>query len=128
MLSPKIVGSVTAEKARLAIKEKQHNKMIPVLEHLLLPVGRTLKDIDIYGFTRSGKELFAQVTNYSLENEGINEKIQSLLDYSSRDAELVLFCNHENIETKEDYIVIPLSVVERWLLSNTKFSKFLFNF
>jgi len=122
-LTPSQQETVCAEYLR-----KQHNKMIPVLEHLLLPVGRTLKDIDIYGFTRSGKELFAQVTNYSFENKGINEKIQSLLDYSSKETELVLFCNHENIETKEGYIVIPLSVVERWLLSNTKFSKFLFNF
>ena len=106
----------------------QHNESIPVLEHLLLPVGRTLKDVDIFGFTKSGKELFAQVTYYSFKDKRIKGKIQSLLDYSFKDSELVLFCNHENIELKDGYIVVPLSVVEKWLLSNTKFSKFVFNY
>lgn len=122
-LTPSQQETVCAEYLR-----KQNSKMIPVLEHMLLPVGRTLKDIDLYGYTRSGKELFAQVTNYSLENKEIYEKIQSLLDYSSPETELVLFCNHENIETKKGYTVIPLSAVERWLLSDTKFSHFLFNY
>ena len=41
---------------------------LPRLAHLLLPVGRTMKGIDICGTTISGLTLFAQVTYHCLED------------------------------------------------------------
>lgn len=39
-----------------------HFSNCPVLAHLLMPVGRILKDIDILGYATDGKRILAQVT------------------------------------------------------------------
>jgi hypothetical protein len=52
---------------------------LPNLVHLLLPVGRTMKDIDIYGLADAGDRLFAQVTFHFLEQAQARLKIDRLL-------------------------------------------------
>lgn len=47
------------------------------IEHLLMPIGRTLKDIDIYGVNRSEKQVFVQVTNSS----EVRHKVEALKQY-----------------------------------------------
>lgn len=85
----------------------------PVLEHLLMPVGRTLEHVDIYGYSTDKKMLFAQVTYSKKEDSG--KKIQNLKAYGSPHSHLVFFCNCERIEVEDGILFIPWRRVENWL-------------
>src|SRR5215469_17693150 len=61
------------------------------LAHLLLPVGRTMKGIDICGITTSGHTLFAQVTYRGIED--CQEKIDKLLAYRDSGRNILFSCN-----------------------------------
>lgn len=65
---------------------------LPTLAHLLLPVGRTMKDIDIYGLASDGKRVFAQVT-FSSDEQVLSKKMERLRKYQTPEAHVVLFCN-----------------------------------
>ncbi|MFA6602063.1 MAG: hypothetical protein WCT02_04370 [Candidatus Paceibacterota bacterium] len=71
---------------------RQSNKSIPRLQHLLLPVGRTMKDVDIYGVTSLGSLLFGQVT-FSSNPRTILSKVASLEKYKNpnEESKLVFF-------------------------------------
>ena len=80
------------------------------LAHLLLPVGRTMKGIDICGITTSGHTLFAQVTYRGIED--CQEKIDKLLAYrDSGRSILVLFCNCKEPKQTQGIQVVPLQIV-----------------
>jgi hypothetical protein len=84
---------------------------LPMLKFLLLPVGRTLKAIDIYGLSGTGKKIFAQVTNHSYSNAEIKPKIEALKKYSEAKTELILFCEVENYLREDGIHVVPLKIV-----------------
>ena len=80
------------------------------LAHLLLPVGRTMKGLDICGITTSGHTLFAQVTYRGIED--CQEKIDKLLAYrDSGRSILVLFCNCKEPKQTQGIQVVPLQIV-----------------
>jgi hypothetical protein len=80
---------------------------LPKLAHLLLPVGRTMKDIDIWGITESGKMLFVQVTYLRLED--CDAKLQALLKYRGPDQnKLLLFCDSPEVSDKDGVKIVPL--------------------
>jgi hypothetical protein len=55
--------STAMQEAACAEYLKHHeNDEYPRLRRLLVPVGRTLKDVDIYGIDDTNREIFAQVT------------------------------------------------------------------
>jgi len=83
---------------------------LPKLVHLLLPVGRTMRGIDIYGISGSGSAIFAQVTYLDLER--CSEKLETLRQYrdGKRNA-LALFCDCEDAEYKDGVQIIPLRKV-----------------
>jgi len=62
------------------------------IKYLLMPIGRTLKDVDIYGMSNSGKKVFVQVTNFG-ENQG---KIEALEQYHGESNLLVYAGDVEN--------------------------------
>lgn len=67
---------------------------LPVLSRLLLPVGRTLKDIDVYGLAEDGTLLYAQVTYHRAEKPQAKEKLARLAQYGGRmsgNASLIFF-------------------------------------
>lgn len=65
---------------------------LPKLAHLLLPVGRTMKGVDICGVSDSGKMIFAQVTYLDVDH--CDHKKNILLQYGDNGRNvLVLFCN-----------------------------------
>ncbi len=57
---------------------------MPVLQRLLLPVGKTLEDVDIYGVAEGGALVYAQVTNHRVSTKAAREKATRLRTY--RDA------------------------------------------
>ena len=52
---------------------------LPVMETLLMPVGSTLRDLDIYGITSDGRKIAAQVTFSKFDS--IAWKIEKLKRY-----------------------------------------------
>jgi len=80
------------------------------LAHLVLPVGRTMRDIDIFGISDRGMRIFAQVTYRSTKQSGA--KLKALLDYADIGrSELILFCDCSHVEEKEGVRIIPLRYV-----------------
>lgn len=61
-----------------------------ILYVLLMPIGRTLQDIDIFGINGQGKCVLAQVTN-STDPVKISEKIKKLESYKSKGFILIFF-------------------------------------
>jgi hypothetical protein len=78
--------------------------------HLLLPVGRTLRDVDIFGITSEGRELFVQVT-FSNETDLLAAKIDALRSHDGK--HLVLISPTD--PKKSEIFWIPTENVWNWL-------------
>jgi len=87
--------------------EKARKHGLPVLRHTLMPVGRTMKDIDILGVADSGKIISAQVT-YKDFKAG-DSKLKKLDAY--RDAVTIYFCRCEKAQQIDGHLVFPLEQV-----------------
>lgn len=73
----------------------EYLKMLNLVQVLLLPIGRTLMDIDIIGLDESGNKVFAQVT-HSKNKKQIKKKIENLIDYQSNGNKLYFFGPNES--------------------------------
>ena len=116
--------SLTTEQQEAVCAEYLRNPDIencPKLDFLLLPIGRTLQDIDIYGCASDGKKIFAQVTYENIDSNGCRQKLEKLKKFSGKENHLILFCNCENKDEKDDVLIIPVKKVFEWLKKNEKF-------
>ena len=102
--------------------DKWENLGLPRLTSLLLPVGRTLKGIDIYGLGGKGNKILAQVTNYQCTSSRARRKLERLTEYSSESTTLVFFCDATEIQRIEDVVIFPLEEAFR-LFSGTSAGK-----
>lgn len=89
---------------------------LPHLQFLLMPPGRTLKDVDLYGICRSGKLLFGQVTYKSQSSS--KSKIDELRTYKGSDSELLFFCDCASVERSDEVTFVPNSLLDEWMDSN----------
>ncbi len=89
--------------------------------HLLLPVGRTLRDVDIFGITSEGEELFVQVT-FSDDTDVLATKIDALCSHKSKNLVLISPTNPKN----SDIFWIPTANVWNWLSKCSDFLSALF--
>ncbi len=93
---------------------------LPQLRYLLLPVGRTLKDLDIYGLTEDGREVFAQVTYHPRGSNSSDDKLDRLRAYGGEGAHLVFFGNGEGPATEGGVPFVPVEgEVMRWIERQT---------
>jgi hypothetical protein len=91
---------------------------LPRLQSLILPVGRTLKAVDIVGIATDGKRVFAQVTSSLLHHAIANGKLDSLRQFVDPDkAHVVLFCSCEQASVQDGIHIIPVEEVFRTLNS-----------
>lgn len=89
---------------------------LPRLQSLLLPVGRTLKDVDFVGIAADGKRLFAQVTSSLLHHAIDNGKLDSLNQFVDPDkAHVVLFCSCDAPAVQDGIHIFPVEEVFRTL-------------
>lgn len=127
-------GSLSTEQQEAACAEflRHHEGNHPRVEFLLLPVGRTLKDVDIYGLDSEGHKVLAQVTYHEPGNKQFREKLEKLKDYASNDSgvKLVYFCRCEDIMEDEEVHYIPVESenggVMGWIKANPVYSDALF--
>jgi hypothetical protein len=79
---------------------------LPKLICLLLPVGGTMKDIDVYALAEDGRRIFAQVTFRPLKEA--QPKLDRLLPYKDCRSHLLLFCKAEAIVVVNGVTVVPI--------------------
>lgn len=93
-----------------------NNLKLPRLKHLILPVGRTMQDIDIYGLTTKGRTLFAQVTSASMLENQTEEKLGRLKKFFVPNrTEAILFCDCEKPHKRDRIHIVPIRTVFRLL-------------
>jgi len=93
-----------------------------ILKMLLLPIGRSLPDIDIYGLDEEGNKILAQVT-YSRSISEIERKLAQLKEYQRNDVRLIFF-GRERFK-REDALIQYISVEQVFdhLSSNTDYRR-----
>jgi len=85
---------------------------LPRLAHLLLPVGRTVKDFDICGITDSGTKVFVQVTHHSISDSESAEKLALLRPYGDGGKnQLIFVCQCDEEKTQNGVTIVPLDKV-----------------
>jgi len=83
---------------------------LPQLAYLLLPVGRTLEDIDILGVSVAGdKEIIAQVTLLERGDAQTERKLANLRKYRGQN-HLVMFCRTDTDTVQEEDDVLIFSI------------------
>lgn len=86
---------------------------LPHLETLLLPIGRTLPDLDILGLDAEGSRVWAQVTYGNLAQS--QEKAKALRDQFDGEGSRILFCGEDQRFCEDGVWVIPLREVFDWM-------------
>lgn len=83
---------------------------------LLMPIGRTLKDVDIFGVNKNGAKIFCQVTNYGKERV----KIEALERYKDEKYYLIYAGSSNNIKTEitgDRFMYLNVQEVFNWAQS-----------
>lgn len=121
-LTPTLQEVACAEFLRL-----HGNPRYPKLAFLLLPVGRTLKDIDIYGVDLQEREIFAQVTYRSKGDRSSLRKVEALKKYGRPDNHLVYICRCPESEYEDGVLYVPVEEVLDWIEENPVFRDKIFS-
>lgn len=101
--------------------EAARKRGLPVLRHTLMPVGRTLKDIDIFGISETGRIISAQVTYKLLEPNG--SKLRKLDAYLQSGGHTIYFCRCKEQQEIEGHIIFPLQWVFEEFCLGDEFGK-----
>lgn len=95
----------------------EYLKKKKILNVLLMPIGRTMKDVDILGMNRKGKKVIAQVTHNTNSRE-IKKKIEKLRKWGSND-ELLFFFGPKEVRVNDSKIkYISIKKVFQSLIRN----------
>ena len=123
-LSPQQQEAACAE----FLKYRHQRADLPVLEHLLLPVGRTLEDVDIYGLSEEGRKVFAQVTYLDEDSPEAPGKVATLKRYDRDGAYLVFFCQGERGDHKQGISFVSVgNEVMPWIRNDDDYRQGLFS-
>lgn len=76
--------------SQLEVICSEYLRMDGILMALDMPIGKTLRDVDIFGIGEGGKTIIAQVTN-SINQKEIGKKMNFLRMYHQNDAVLIFF-------------------------------------
>ena len=94
---------------------------LPQLRFLLLPPGRTMQDVDVYGVADDGRKIFAQVTYRAPQDR--DPKLSRLESYAEEGSHALFFCNAKAIYQRDGVTVVPNKLVGEWLQSQEPFSR-----
>jgi len=93
------------------LRNNPDTKILPKMESFLMPVGRTLKDIDIVGLSGKNEKIYVQVTYLDFNDPETQKKFDKLKKYLNGNAKAILFCNCERYDKVDGVIVYPLEMV-----------------
>jgi hypothetical protein len=99
---------------------------LPKLRRLLLPVGRTLQDVDLHGLADDGREVFGQVTYHLRGSSPAKKKLDALKPYGERGAHLVFFCLGSGPAQDEVHFVSCDEEVLPWLDDDDGYAEAMF--
>lgn len=97
---------------------------VPTLKMLLMPPGRTLEGIDLYGVAEDGRTLFAQVTYSQIRD--VQDKLDRFRrQYSGKENHLLFLARTRTATAYRDgdVWIIPTTVVEAWLQKRKQFTR-----
>jgi len=89
------------------------------IDRLLMPIGRTMKDVDIFALSTSNRSILVQVTNFSLSQSGT--KIKSLQDYNKQDIDLIFVYTGPSTIPQDDMHFVNSELIWRWLVSKPEY-------
>jgi hypothetical protein len=94
----------------------------------MLPVGRTLKDVDIYGIQQDGADIFAQVTYRHKDDPESHKKVETLKKYHEKEREtpLVYFCRCPESVVEDGVTFVPVEEVIDWIKDDKRYEDKLF--
>ncbi|MEO7300128.1 MAG: hypothetical protein ABI042_16310 [Verrucomicrobiota bacterium] len=114
-------GSISSRQQEVACSEFLRLPIVsksglPRLQSLILPVGSTLKDVDIIGIGYDGKRIFAQVTYSKLHH--VDWKLDKLRQFvDSKKSHVILFCSCDAPSIQDGIHIFPVQEVFRTLKS-----------
>ena len=79
---------------------------LPRIASLMLPVGKTLRDVDVVGVSAGGRPVHAQVTYLTIGRAG--GKLQRLGHYADATSDAVLFCRCDAPSQRAGVYVYPI--------------------
>jgi len=101
-LSPTLQEVLCSEYLRLPTEQTG----LPQLAHLILPVGRTMRDLDLYGIDTNGIVIAAQITLQS--SAACDEKMKKLAQYKGENVRCIFFCTDKTASTNNGISYYPL--------------------
>jgi hypothetical protein len=113
---PREVASLAP--AQLEVLCYEYLRYKDLLNSLILPIGRSLPDIDIYGINKSGEKILAQVTQ-SHNKKVIERKLDVLKNYQSLNSKLIFFGPKEMLQ--EDSLVAYKTIEQVFSLMNENY-------
>jgi hypothetical protein len=90
-----------------------------ILTHLLVPIGRSMYDIDICGLTYSGDVIVAQVT-HSDSQKDVDEKANRLSAFSAKASQLIFFGLEAVKPTDKGLVFIAIEDVFDYMLKRCR--------
>jgi len=112
-LETKLENLPTAQQEVLCseyLRSAKHGNL-PQIGSLLLPVGRTLKNLDIVGITQTGEMVYSQVTYGSISQSDTQKKLDILKKYQSNNSHLILFCKVKEPQRDGSVYIYPIDMV-----------------
>lgn len=106
------------------LRSQQERRDLPKLHRLLLPVGRTLEDVDVYGLDEAEREIFAQVTHLPGDSKQALDKVEKLRRYGYDNTSLVFFCRHTIPDERDGvrFVLVECEVMD-WILSDPRYAR-----
>jgi len=110
--------------AQLEVICHEYLRMKGLLKALLLPIGRNLQDIDIWGIGNDGHSVLAQVTHASQQNQ-VGTKLEKLKGFNGQNATLIFFGPQSGFRADNDvqYISIESVFVDLCSSQNVAYSR-----
>lgn len=96
---------------------------IPKLSTLLMPIGRTMPDVDICGVAEDGKLLYAQV---KFDSKDHDQRVRDLSDrYGDAECHLILFSGTTHLKLSDRVLQVPLADAYKQFCSTKRGSEWL---
>lgn len=115
------VGSLIPHQLEVICYEYLRSKGI--IDVLLMPIGRTLKDVDVWALDNKGFQVLAQVT-HSKSNKDVSKKIDNLKQHKSADNKLIFFGPMSTNIQDEDILFVSIESVFDTLSSDKTASSY----
>lgn len=94
---------------------------LPRIATTLTPIGRTMKDVDIYALSTKSEKIICQVSFINFNKSSL--KFNKLLPYAKGKTKTIYFCNISNKTIINNVIVFPLSKVFYLFCKKTQVGK-----